>query len=108
MKISARLLLQAGYNGLHVIFVPPSVMNTLPLAWLHMINKQKGKSCDCHVRPYTCTPFVTLLSASCVISSSRALSGCVSLAQHKELRDLKLDGVRMLLLDDGANPCTFM
>ena len=83
-------------------------MNTLPLAWLHMINKLKGKSCDCHVRPYTCTPFVTLLSASCVISSSRALSGCVSLAQHRELRDLKLDGVRMLLLDDGANPCMFM
>lgn len=76
-------VMAAGYNGLHVIFVPPSVMNTLPLAWLHMINKQK---------------------ASCVISSSRALSGCVSLAQHKELRDLKLDGVRMLLLDDGANP----
>lgn len=45
--------------------------------------------------------------ASCVISSSRALSGCISLAQHKELRDVKLDGVRMLLMDDGANPCKY-
>ncbi len=74
----------AAYMGIHVVFVPPSVMTTLPTAWLHMVNKHK---------------------ASCVISSSRALSGCISLANHKELKDLKLDGVRMLLLDDGANPC---
>ncbi len=46
-----------------------------------------------------------LPSASCVVSSSRALSGCIQLASHKELRDLKLDTVRMLLLEDGANPC---
>ena len=43
--------------------------------------------------------------ASCVVGSSRALSGCVALATHKELKDLTLDTVRMLLLDDGANPC---
>lgn len=74
----------AAYNGLHVVFVPPGVMATLPTAWLHMIHKHK---------------------ASCVISSSRALSGCISLSNHKELKDLSLETVRMLLLDDGANPC---
>ncbi len=77
-------VMAAAYSGLHVVYVPPSVMSTLPTAWLHMIHKHK---------------------ASCAISSSRALSGCISLANHKELRDLSLDSVRMLLLDDGANPC---
>ena len=42
-----------------------------------------------------------------MISSSRALGGCIALAGHKELRDVSLDGVRMLLLEDGANPCEF-
>ena len=41
----------------------------------------------------------------CVVSSSRALGGCIHLANHKELKDLKLETVRMLLLEDGANPC---
>lgn len=50
--------------------------------------------------------YVMIVSlATSVISSSRAISGCISLAQHKELRDVKLDGIRMMLLDDGANPC---
>lgn len=77
-------VMAAAYCGLHVVYVPPNVMTTLPTAWLHMIHKHK---------------------ATCAISSSRALSGCISLASHKELRDLSLDTVRMLLLDDGANPC---
>ena len=34
---------QAAYNGLHVVFVPPTVMATLPTVWLHMITKQKGR-----------------------------------------------------------------
>ena len=34
---------QAAYNGLHVVFVPPSVMSTLPTVWLHMITKHKGR-----------------------------------------------------------------
>jgi acyl-CoA synthetase (AMP-forming)/AMP-acid ligase II len=76
-------LMAAAYNGLHVVFVSPSVMGTLPTVWLHMVAKHK---------------------ATCVISSSRAISGCISLAQHKELKDVRLDGVRMILLDDGANP----
>lgn len=79
-------VMAAAYNGLHVVYVPPNVMATLPTAWLHMIQKFK---------------------ASCVISSSRALSGCISLANHKELKDLGLETVRMLLLDDGANPCEY-
>lgn len=47
----------------------------------------------------------SLSPATCVVSSSRALSGCISLANHRELKDLNLEGVRMILLDDGANPC---
>ena len=77
----------AAYNGLHVVYVPPNVMATLPTAWLHMVHKHK---------------------ASCAISSSRALSGCIALSTHKELRDLSLDSLRMLLLDDGANPCEWV
>lgn len=41
------------------------------------------------------------------MSSSRALSGSILLANHKDLKDVSLDSVRMLLLDDGANPCKF-
>jgi acyl-coenzyme A synthetase/AMP-(fatty) acid ligase len=76
-------VMAAAYNGLHVVYVPPNVMTTLPTAWLHMIQKHK---------------------ATCVVTSSRALNGCISLANHKELKDLNLEGVRMMLLDDGANP----
>lgn len=82
-----------------------------------------------HVTAYTCTQGntiqatkvynnpVVLMShqcshshpclASCVVSSSRALSGSILLANHKDLKDVSLDSVRMLLLDDGANPCKF-
>lgn len=45
--------------------------------------------------------------ASCVVSSSRALSGSILLANHKDLKDVSLESVRMLLLDDGANPCEY-
>jgi len=76
-------VMAAAYNGLHMVYIPPNVMTMLPTAWLHMIQKYK---------------------ATCVVASSRALSGCISLSNHKELRDLSLDTVRMLLLDDGANP----
>ncbi|XP_019861409.1 PREDICTED: disco-interacting protein 2 homolog C-like [Amphimedon queenslandica] len=76
-------IMAAAYNGLHVVFVPPTVMATLPTVWLHMITKQKATS---------------------VISSSHSISACISLSQHKEMRDLKLDNVRMILLDDGVNP----
>ena len=39
-------VMAAAYNGLHVIYIPPNVMATLPTAWLHMIQKHKG---DMHV-----------------------------------------------------------
>ena len=29
------------------------------------------------------------------------------LANHKDLKDVNLESVRMLLLDDGANPCEY-
>ena len=35
-------VMTAAYNGLHVVYVPPNVMSTLPTAWLHMIHKHKG------------------------------------------------------------------
>lgn len=82
-------------------------MVTMPVAWLHMVQKYKGR------KPPTPSPspillfhLLLLLLASCVLASSRTLSGCISLANHRELRDVSLQGVRMLLLEDGANPCT--
>ncbi len=38
-----RGVMAAAYNGIHVVYVAPSVMATLPTAWLHMIHKHKGK-----------------------------------------------------------------
>lgn len=35
-------VMTAAYNGIHVVYVPPNVMSTLPTAWLHMIHKHKG------------------------------------------------------------------
>ena len=35
-------VITAAYNGIHVVYVPPNVMSTLPTAWLHMIHKHKG------------------------------------------------------------------
>ena len=35
-------VMAGAYNGLHVLYVPPNVMATLPTAWLHMIQKHKG------------------------------------------------------------------
>ncbi len=36
-------VMAAAYNGIHVVYVAPNVMATLPTAWLHMIHKHKGK-----------------------------------------------------------------
>lgn len=36
-------VMTAAYNGIHVVYVPPNVMSTLPTAWLHMIHKHKGR-----------------------------------------------------------------
>ena len=35
-------VMAAAYNGIHVVYVAPNVMATLPTAWLHMIHKHKG------------------------------------------------------------------
>ena len=48
---------------------------------------------------------VYLVTASCVVGSSRVLSSCISLVGHKDLKDVTLDPVRFFLLSDGANPC---
>ena len=48
---------------------------------------------------------VIFLTASCVLSSSHRLGMCVQLGNHRDLKDVTLQTVRILLLDDGANPC---
>lgn len=58
-----------------------------------------------NINPLPLLPPSFLPAATCVVTSSRALNGCISLANHKELKDLNMEGVRMMLLDDGANPC---
>lgn len=52
-------VMAAAYNGLHVVYVPPSVMATLPTAWLHMIQKHKGR----RIQPVlTLIPFLQFVS----------------------------------------------
>ena len=67
--------------------------------------KEKAEQPGPTISSFTGPPPPLPSAATCVVSSSRALSGCISVANHKELKDLNLEGVRMLLLDDGANPC---
>ena len=97
--------IQAAYAGMHAIFVPPSVMFTQPTAWLHTLSKQKGN----HTRTLDLLPAITYVSspstASCIVSSSKAISSCISLVGNKDMRDVTLDSVRFFLLGDGANPC---
>ena len=87
---------------MHSVFVPPAIMITQPVAWLHAISKQKGATYSIFGRLILHNFVIT---ASCVIGSSRVLSGCIALVGHKDLKDVTLDSVRFFLLSDGANPC---
>lgn len=76
-------ILSAIYNGIHVIFIPPSIAATQPAAWMQVAYKYK---------------------ASCILTSSRSLAGCIQLASSKEMNNINLETIRLLLLSDGANP----
>lgn len=66
-------VMTAAYNGIHVVFVPPNVMSTLPTAWLHMIHKHKGSTtCIVHgtpvaTRTHMCNPPVHSLNTRQII-----------------------------------------
>eukprot|EP00794_Sanderia_malayensis_P017721 gene17721-19492_t len=67
--------------GMHVIFVPPSVIQHSPAMWMTMASKYKATSC---------------------LVTSRELHW--SLHATRDPRDINLTSVRMLLLADRANP----
>ena len=65
-------VMAATYNGLHVVFVPPSIMTTMPVAWLHMIQKHRGTD---YSISYTFSLIFFLISFMCdqLVSCSRWL-----------------------------------
>ncbi|KAK4328811.1 hypothetical protein Pmani_000786 [Petrolisthes manimaculis] len=69
------------FNGMHIIFIPYSVMKVNPASWMHMITRFK---------------------ASIAIVKSRDLHwGLLATKDHK---DVSLQSLRLLLVADGANP----
>ncbi|XP_064108435.1 disco-interacting protein 2 homolog C-like [Macrobrachium nipponense] len=69
------------FNGMHVIFIPYSVMKVNPASWMQMITRFK---------------------ASIAIVKSRDLHwGLLATKDHK---DVSLQSLRLLLVADGANP----
>ncbi|XP_045114739.1 disco-interacting protein 2 homolog C-like isoform X4 [Portunus trituberculatus] len=69
------------FNGMHVIFIPYSVMKVNPASWMHMITRFK---------------------ASIAVVKSRDLHwGLLATKDHK---DVSLQSLRLLLVADGANP----
>ncbi|CAB4006128.1 disco-interacting 2-like isoform X1 [Paramuricea clavata] len=74
-------ILTSVYNGMHVIFVPGCVLKTNPAMWLQVVTKQR---------------------ATCALVCSRDLHW--SLHATKEIKDVNLSSLRMLLLADRANP----
>ena len=71
------------YLGVHLLFVPPALLNSTPLVWLHMVHRY---------------------DASCVILSSRVMNTAIVQAQASELRYMTLERVRMFLVRDAQNP----
>ncbi|KAK2187914.1 hypothetical protein NP493_150g01040 [Ridgeia piscesae] len=74
-------VLTSVFNGMHVIFIPYSLMKVDPASWMKMITKFK---------------------ASVAIVKSRDLHW--GLLAQKDHKDINLASVRMLLVADGANP----
>ncbi|GAB6019998.1 beta transducin [Chamberlinius hualienensis] len=69
------------FNGMHVIFIPYSLMKINPSSWMQMITKYK---------------------ATVAVVKSRDLHwGLLATKDHK---DINLNSLRMLLVADGANP----
>ena len=71
------------FLGVHVIFIPPVLLNSTPLIWLHMVHR---------------------FDASCVILSSRVMNTAIAQSQASELRYMTLAKVRMFLVRDAQNP----
>lgn len=68
-------------NGIHVLFIPYSLMKLRPSSWMQLITKHR---------------------ASCCFVKSRDLHwGLLATKDHK---DISLSSLRMLLVADGANP----
>ncbi|XP_071791517.1 disco-interacting protein 2 homolog C-like [Asterias amurensis] len=74
-------VLASVFNGMHVIFVPYSLMKVNPASWMHMVTKYK---------------------ATLAIVKSRDMHW--GLMAQKEHKDISLSNLRMLLVADGANP----
>ncbi len=73
------------FNGMHMVYVPYSVMKVNPAIWLTTIAKYK---------------------ASVALVKSRDMHwGMMAQRDHK---DINLGSLRMLLVADGANPCKFV
>jgi len=74
-------ILSSVFNGMHVIFVPYSLMKTDPASWLKLITKN---------------------NAAVSIAKSRDMHwGMLAKKDHK---DIDLKSLRLLLVADGANP----
>ncbi|XP_053386607.1 disco-interacting protein 2 homolog C-like isoform X2 [Mercenaria mercenaria] len=69
------------FNGMHVIFIPYSLMKVDPASWMKMITKYK---------------------ASCAIVKSRDMHW--GLLAQKDHKDVNFSSLRLLLVADGANP----
>ena len=73
------------FNGMHMIYVPYSIMKINPAIWLTTITKYK---------------------ASVALVKSRDMHwGLMAQRDHKEIN---LSSLRILLVADGANPCKFL
>nr|CAI5819096.1 unnamed protein product [Callosobruchus analis] len=70
-------------NGMHVIYIPYALMKVNPASWMQMITKHR---------------------ACVAVVKSRDLHwGLLATKDHK---DVNLGSLRMLLVADGANPCS--
>ena len=69
------------FNGMHVIFIPYSLMKVNPASWMQMITKHR---------------------ATIAVCKSRDLHW--GLLATKDHRDINLASLRLLLVADGANP----
>ncbi|XP_071149893.1 disco-interacting protein 2 homolog C-like isoform X1 [Mytilus edulis] len=69
------------FNGMHVIFVPYSLMKVDPASWMKMVTKYK---------------------ASVAIVKSRDMHW--GLLAQKDHKDINFSALRLLLVADGANP----
>lgn len=74
-------ILVSVFNGMHVIFIPYSLMKVDPASWMKMVTRFK---------------------ASVAVVKSRDLHW--SLLAQKDHKDINLSSLRLLLVSDGANP----